>query len=565
MRKVLLVVVVLAFGAGVIAPTAANQAADSAPKITGAKPGGELIVYRARDFRSLDPTRLFNIDEVAFGSFLFRTLTQYRTINGKTELLPDLATSLGNPSSDYRTWKYRLRSGVKFQDGKLITCQDIKYGVMRAFADDILSGGAPYAKMYLQTSPAYRGPFNEPEQDLKSVVCSADNKMITFKLNRPVQYFDQITALPNFAPVPKSQDTKQSYGLKPFSSGPYQVQTWNVGRELVLVRNKFWDSKTDPTRWAYPDSINVKLAMSPDIIEQLLLSDRAESQQAVMMDVSILINRKQVNNLLDLSRRSTSISETPSWFAINADTVKNPKVRRAIQCAVDYRSVIAAAGGQQYAKISSSIIPTNFNSAFRRYEICGRNVATKPQAQTETATKLLSGISPADKQLSFFYSDRGAEPLMATAIAQSLRQVGFQVNLNRIPQNLFSATIRERKTGEPDLMLWGRWRPDWQAASGQIYPLLDGRTMSPTSAGNNFARQNFAELQQLFSKADSAKSPRQQEQLLGKIEELAVRKYAVLMPLVSQRLIFLAGSKVGGVELSRGHNVLTFAAVHLKP
>ena len=142
--------------------------------------------------------------------------------------------------------------------------------------------------------------------------------------------------------------------------------------------------------------------------------------------------------------------------------------------------------------------------------------------------------------------------------------MGFQVTLVRIPQNLYSATIRERKATEPDLMLWGRWRPDWQAASGKVYPLLDGRTMTATSAGNNFARQNFAELQQLFVKADRAE-PKLQEKILGDIEELAVTKYAVIMPLVSQRLIFLYGSKVGGVQLSKGHNTITFASAYVKP
>lgn len=546
------------------APSRAAEVTGPAPAITGAKAGGELVIYRARDFRYLDPARIFNVDEVVFSNYLFRTLTQYRTIKGETQLLPDLATSLGKASNNFQTWSYQLRSGIKYQDGKAVNCQDIKYGVMRSFADDVLSGGAPYAKMYLQTSANYRGPYVEPDKDLSSVVCSNNNKTITFNLNRPVPYFDQIAALPTFAPVPKTQDTKANYGQKPVASGPYQISTWAPGKELILTRNKYWNPKTDPIRWAYPDRVNVKLAVAAEIMEQSLLADRDDAKRAVMMDVSILLNRKQVNNIANYAKRSISVNETPAWLGINADSVKNEKVRKAIQCAVDYRTVVAAAGGQQYASYSSSIIPTSFKSAYRTYDICGRTVSRNPQPQTQQAQRLLAGVAAADKQLDFAYSDRGIEPLMATAIAQSLRLVGFQVNLTKIPQNLFSATIRERKAAEPDLMLWGRWRPDWQAASGQIYPLLDGRTLTPTSAANNFARQNFKEIQDLFVKADNAKSGQAQEKLLGDIEQLSVTKYAVMLPLVSQRLIFLSGSSVGGVELSKGHNTLTFASAYLK-
>ena len=545
-------------------PTQAQEVSGPAPAITGAKSGGELVLYRYRDFRYLDPARLFSVDEVLFSNFLFRTLTQYRTINGKTELLPDLATQLGKASNNFQTWTYQLRSGIKYQDGKTVTCSDIKYGVMRSFADDILSGGAPYAKMYLQTSANYRGPYNEPDKDLSSVVCSNNNRTITFNLNRPVPYFDQIAALPTFAPVPKASDTKVSYGQKPVASGPYQLESWATGKEMVLVRNKFWDAKSDPIRWAYPNQIRVKLSIQSEIIEQTMLADRAEAQRGGMLEISIVTNRKQVNNISNYKNRSISMFDVPAWMAINSDKVKNTKVRRAIQCAIDYRTVVAAAGGQQYARISSSIIPTSFESAYRSYNVCDRNPTTSPQAQLAKAQQLLIGVSNSDKQLELAHSDRGVEPMMANAIAQALRQAGFQVTLVRIPQSLFSATLRERKPSEPDLMLWGRWRPDWQAASGNIYPLLDGRTMSATSAGNNFARQNFPEIQSLFIKADKAQ-PKQQEKILGDIEELSVKKYAVMMPLISQRLIFLNGSKVGGIQLSQGHNSITFASAYIKP
>jgi hypothetical protein len=47
------------------------------------------------------------------------------------------------------------------------------------------------------------------------------------------------------------------------------------------------------------------------------------------------------------------------------------------------------------------------------------------------------------------------------------------------------------------------WAFDWAAASGIVYALFDGRTMTATDAKSNHSRGNFSDLQALFVKADA--------------------------------------------------------------
>ena len=58
----------------------------------------------------------------------------------------------------------------------------------------------------------------------------------------------------SFAPVPIKQDTRADYDKRPFSDGPYKMES-NSATEQVFVRNKFWDKGTDGVRKAYPDKI----------------------------------------------------------------------------------------------------------------------------------------------------------------------------------------------------------------------------------------------------------------------------------------------------------------------
>ena len=56
----------------------------------------------------------------------------------------DLATDTGTSTRAARSWEFTLKDGVKWEDGKPITCEDFKYGTSRVFATDIITGGPNY-------------------------------------------------------------------------------------------------------------------------------------------------------------------------------------------------------------------------------------------------------------------------------------------------------------------------------------------------------------------------------------------------------------------------------------
>ena len=99
-------------------------------------------------------------------------------------------------------------------------------------------GGPTYASDVLQTTPEYKGPYADPTGDLKSVICSPKGDTITFKANKPFPDMPYAATFGAFAAIPKAKDTKQNYDLRPFSNGPYKIQSYDRGKQLTLVRNK---------------------------------------------------------------------------------------------------------------------------------------------------------------------------------------------------------------------------------------------------------------------------------------------------------------------------------------
>lgn len=570
-KKILALVGTLALGATafVMIPTA--QAATSvngpAPAIAGAVKGGTLTILNQGDFEHVDPARNYVGGTLDFYRFFIRTLTQYRTFNGKTQLVPDVAADLGTTKDGGKTWTFKLRTNLKYEDGSKITCADLKYGTMRSYNDDVLDGGTTYAKDLLLNPTNFKGPYTEPNGDLTSVICSPKGDSITYKLQQAVSYFPYVTTFGSFSPVPKTKDTKQNYDLRPVSSGPYKIQSYNRGKQMTLVRNTNWVAATDPVRWNYPDKIVVKFGYEQNALEQQLVSDSGAARTAMSLDTNVITNLPKIlaSKVKYKSRFFSFVSPYARYYAINMDTVKDLNVRKAIQCAIDLKTVLLAAGGTNAGTYSNSLIPSSIANGYRNFPVCGRDVHKNPEAQVAAAKALLAATPDAKIDLILAYRDKGVEPDRAAAVQQALEAVGFKVTMSKLPRAGYYTSIGKRDVGvvEPDVIQTS-WGYDWAASSGIVYALLDGRTMTATDAHSNYSRQNAPALQALFAKADLITDPVKADKALGDIDQKAIQDYAAVMPVYFETSNFIVGSKLGGVQADGGYGTISPLAAFVK-
>ena len=569
-KKALAAAGVLALSASAIVSVTTAEAANPAswtgpvPAKAGAVKGGTVTIINQGDYEHLDPARNYVGGTLDFYRLFIRTLTQIRTVNGKSELVPDLAADLGTTKDGGKTWVYKLRDGIQYEDGALVTCEDIKYGIGRSYEDATLDGGPTYAQDLLINDNGYKGPYSTPTKDLESVVCAADGSTITFKLANKVPYFSYVTTYGAFSPIQAEKDTKQNYDLRPVSTGPYKIESYNRGKQLTLVRNSYWDASTDPVRWNYPDKFVVKFGFDQNVVENTLISDSGEAKTSMSMDTDIITNLSKVNGKAAYkSRFFPVVSPYARYYTINVDTVKDVNVRKAIQCAFDYTQIIAAAGGSTVGTPSGSTIPANVKAAYRNFTVCGRDVVKKPEAQVAAAKAFLAKATDKKLNLTFAYRVKGVEPARAAAVQQQLEAVGFKVKMAAYPSSGYYSKVNKRGVADEPDIVQASWGYDWAAASGIVYALFDGRTMTPTDAKQNYSRANFADLTKLFIKADASPTATQ-EKILGDIEQNLVQEKAAHLNVFFQNDFFMAGSKLGGLQIDGGFSTLSPLGAYVK-
>ncbi|GAA3043977.1 hypothetical protein GCM10020000_24280 [Streptomyces olivoverticillatus] len=187
-----------------------------------------------------------------------------------------MATDTGQISADKKTYTFKLREGLTWEDGQPVTTQQIKYGIERTWAQDKISGGPTWLMQVLDPGKEYKGPYKDDSKDklgLKAID-TPDEKTIVFHLPKPNGDFLQMLAMPAAGPVRQDKDTAEKYGLKPFSNGPYKWVSYTPNKGLELTRNDKWNKSSDSIRKALPDKITVKLTSNADDMDNRLIAER---------------------------------------------------------------------------------------------------------------------------------------------------------------------------------------------------------------------------------------------------------------------------------------------------
>ena len=122
------------------------------------KKGGTLKMAISDDWDSVDPGDTYYGLSWNLLRLYGRTLTMFKPVPGKgsQELVGDLAEGLGTPSDGGKTWTYKLRPDLKYEDGTPITSKDVKYGVVRTVDKGVLVNGPTYFDDFLDLPRATR-------------------------------------------------------------------------------------------------------------------------------------------------------------------------------------------------------------------------------------------------------------------------------------------------------------------------------------------------------------------------------------------------------------------------
>ncbi len=322
------------------------------------KTGGTLKLAATADCDSWDPGRTYYGWCWNMQRLFTRSLVGYSKVNGaKFEIAPDLATTTGTHNADFTEWSYKLKPGLKWSNGKPITPMDVKYGVERLFATDVINGGpSSYFTSTIDHPKDYAGPYKSG--DLSSITTTADS--ITFKLSTAYSDWPYLMAMAASAPVPyKTEGGKgfvgATYTKHPMSSGPYEFKSYTPNKSVTFVKNPNWDASTDTIHKPLADQIDLEINTNSADIDSKLEAGTYDAKADVPVEAAL-----QAKIFTDPKLKKNAddpVSAFTRFWTVYPSVIPNKDCRLAIFYATNKAAITQAYGGAAAGVVAGSMTP----------------------------------------------------------------------------------------------------------------------------------------------------------------------------------------------------------------
>lgn len=503
--------------------------------------GGTVRILNPTDFSHLDPAMGNDGGVNNFYRLIYRQLTAYEVKPGETEatVVPDLAEDTGTPNEDYTQWTFKLKDGIKYEDGTEITAADFKYALERSM-DPALRVGSDFHIQYIKDAMDYQGVYEQPE-GLDSIEVLGD-KELRITMEQPTVNFPEIAAMQMFTPFPKdSVETTTQLDENPIASGPYRVESYNRGANLTLVRNENWDEATDDVRPAHPDSFVFEMGLDPATIDQRLISGQGQDANAVSATSLSPANLAQIQDEAIKSRTVSDIPNCTTYLGMNMtkEPLDDLQVRQAINYAVDKQSVVTATGGPDLTSLASEMLLPSVPGweEFDLYE------TPDGAGDPERAQELLAEAGyPDGFEVTMDVRGLPKWQAQAEAVQDSLSEIGIDVTLNVIDGSTYYQVIGT-PAQQNDIAITG-WCSPWLNGDPLLSPLFHGERIHDT--GNyNLAQLDDPEINEALDAAAVMTDLDEQQAAYNDINRV-VMEQAPFVPLVRDTPLQVAGPNVAG-------------------
>ena len=486
------------------------------------KTGGTLNYLATADFDSLDPVRTYYAYSWDFQRYFTRSLMAFDTKAGSagTKVVPDLATGPGVVTNDGKTITYTLKDNLKFQDGTPITSEDVKYGIERDFAQDVLPGGPTYFQDLLDGGQHYPGPYKDtdPKHLGLNSVKTPDPKTIQFNLEKPYAQWDYLMTMPSAGPVEAKVDQSPDTGGAKYanhvqSSGPYMIQSYDPNKSLVLVRNPNWDQSTDTIRHQLVDKVTVTMGLDADDMDQRMLSGQGD----IEIESTGVQSSAQTQILRDPNLKKYADAPLTGFTRMFALDPKVPELanidcRKAIEYAANKVTLQTARGGPTGGgDIATTVAPPTLPGyqSFDLYPSGPDNTGDLAKAKEE----LVKCGQPNGFHTNIATSNKGKGPLVAQALQSALARVGIKADIQQFDSSSYYSThvgtpsnVHSKDLG----IITAGWGADFPTGYGYFSSISDSRKILQSGGNSNWPEVNEPTIDAALDDMTATADPAQQ-------------------------------------------------------
>ena len=445
------------------------------------KEGGTLVIAIPGDLNRTDPALVDDANSSYVLQQIFEGLVTLKPGTG-SEIVGQLADSW-TISDDGLTYTFKLKSGIKFQDGT-----DFDAAAAKVNFDRWMSIPKTYTDLgytyYIDT--VITGKIAEttaPDPTTFTIKLKAPNSAFLVTLTLTPFTFSSPKALKDGdASAPDFKNNKYAQGGPPAAvgTGPFVFKEWVPGDHVTLSKNPdYWNKAAGGP---YLDALTFKpIADTTATLNALQAGDVDISQTLAPVDAPTA----QADTKLQYYDRGSACNTGVLAMNQKFKPFDNLKIRQAVAYAINRKAIVDAFFGETGVVLKNWAPPGTIFA----------NDLAVPDYDVEKAKALIAESGVTDLSFDFWYPSDVSRPYMPDpkgefeAMQRDLEAVGFKPNPKTSPWRPDYLAAESR--GDYPAFLIG-WNCDWLGIDNFLYTAFFGYRGDPLAPNPEYAYKNDA-------------------------------------------------------------------------
>ncbi len=384
-----------------------------------------LVIDTTAEAESLDPALVAQVSGFSVINSIFDNLIE-RDYSG--QLVPMLAESWSFP--DPTTIEFKLRQGVTFQNGEPFNAASVKFSIDRLLDPNLKS---PLAQTWPKT-------FQSVE--------IVDDYTVRFHFSAPdATIFDSLAQSAAMVPPNYYSSNSEDYlAAHPVGSGPFQfVESVRDDHTTLAANPNYWGADTYKGKAAVQQVI---FRPVPDAATRMadLLNGTADMIFDVAPDDYATLQSRASDGFQIVTNNPAKLEFIEFMPKTASDPLADPRVRQALNMAVDVKSIVDnlfnGLGHRQASPIVEGAL--GYDPSVSPYDY-----APAQAKQLLADAGYPNGFSAT---LDLANSD---DPSVAMAVIGQLQQVGVNVQPRTFDVGIFNANWNQNASGDMRIARWG--------------------------------------------------------------------------------------------------------------
>jgi peptide/nickel transport system substrate-binding protein len=403
---------------------------------TATQTGGELrFVYPSfPDY--LDPSSSYTVAGWQALVPTYTTLVTYRREAGAAgaELIPGLAEAMPEVSEDGKTYKLKLREGLKYSDGKPAKASDFEHTIKRVLT--LESGGASFYTSTIAGAEEYL-EAGKPKGDISGIKTNDETGEITIELTEPSGQFPFILSMPFAGLVPGDTPFENLTRNPPPGIGPFKITEVEGSRSFTMEKNENW-TPIEGIPEAKVDRIVVDQVKNNERAIREVLENKADYMDDPSAGDAL---REFKQSASDRYREETTNSTYYYFLNQRVKPFDDPNVRKAVHFAIDKTALQRLFGGQLTP--ACNFLPPGMQG-YEEVDPCPFGDPTQPP-DVERARQLIQEAGVEGDSVTVWGNDEEQTTAVTEYLADVLNDIGFEAKPRIVDGDVYFQTIGNQK------------------------------------------------------------------------------------------------------------------------